>query len=52
MDLKRGIDLAVEAIVKELRNNARKVSKNAKSPRWRRFRPMAMPRSAATWPKQ
>ncbi|WP_457812725.1 chaperonin GroEL [Sinorhizobium meliloti] len=29
MDLKRGIDLAVEAIVKELRNNARKVSKNA-----------------------
>ncbi|MFQ6159319.1 chaperonin GroEL [Sinorhizobium meliloti] len=29
MDLKRGIDLAVEAIVKELRTNARKVSKNA-----------------------
>ncbi|WP_322885370.1 chaperonin GroEL [Sinorhizobium medicae] len=29
MDLKRGIDLAVEAIVRELRANARKVSKNA-----------------------
>ncbi|ABR59660.1 chaperonin GroEL [Sinorhizobium medicae] len=29
MDLKRGIDLAVEAIVRELRTNARKVSKNA-----------------------
>ncbi|WP_026612584.1 chaperonin GroEL [Ensifer aridi] len=29
MDLKRGIDLAVDAIVKELKNNARKVSKNA-----------------------
>ncbi|WEX78535.1 chaperonin GroEL [Sinorhizobium numidicum] len=29
MDLKRGIDLAVEAIVKELKTHARKVSKNA-----------------------
>ncbi|MBP1882730.1 chaperonin GroEL [Sinorhizobium mexicanum] len=29
MDLKRGIDLAVEAIVKELETHARKVSKNA-----------------------
>ncbi|MCA1439042.1 chaperonin GroEL [Ensifer sp. IC4062] len=29
MDLKRGIDLAVEAIVKELKSHARKVSKNA-----------------------
>ncbi|MBP2234979.1 chaperonin GroEL [Sinorhizobium kostiense] len=28
MDLKRGIDLAVDAIVKELKANARKVSKN------------------------
>ncbi|MCA1403222.1 chaperonin GroEL [Ensifer sp. IC3342] len=29
MDLKRGIDIAVEAIVKELKTHARKVSKNA-----------------------
>ncbi|WP_331373948.1 chaperonin GroEL [Sinorhizobium chiapasense] len=29
MDLKRGIDLAVEAIVKELKTHSRKVSKNA-----------------------
>ncbi|WEX87527.1 chaperonin GroEL [Sinorhizobium garamanticum] len=29
MDLKRGIDLAVDAIVKELKTHARKVSKNA-----------------------
>lgn len=28
MDLKRGIDLAVEAVVAELKNNARKISKN------------------------
>jgi chaperonin GroEL len=28
MDLKRGIDLAVEAVVSELKSNARKVSKN------------------------
>ncbi|MBX4869477.1 chaperonin GroEL [Rhizobium bangladeshense] len=29
MDLKRGIDLAVEAVVKELKNNARKISNNS-----------------------
>ncbi|QPB24594.1 chaperonin GroEL [Rhizobium sp. 007] len=29
MDLKRGIDLAVDAVVKELKNNARKISNNA-----------------------
>ncbi|EJC84063.1 chaperonin GroL [Rhizobium leguminosarum bv. trifolii WSM2297] len=29
MDLKRGIDLAVDAVVKELRTNARKVSNNS-----------------------
>ncbi|QPB23039.1 chaperonin GroEL [Rhizobium sp. 007] len=29
MDLKRGIDLAVDAVVKELTNNARKISNNA-----------------------
>ncbi|ANH08161.1 chaperonin GroEL [Shinella sp. HZN7] len=29
MDLKRGIDLAVDAVVKELKANARKISKNA-----------------------
>ncbi|WEJ13188.1 chaperonin GroEL [Sinorhizobium prairiense] len=29
MDLKRGIDLAVDAVVKELKNNARKISKNS-----------------------
>src|SRR5689334_12286509 len=28
MDLKRGIDLAVDAVVKELKTNARKISKN------------------------
>ncbi|APO78591.1 chaperonin GroEL 2 (plasmid) [Rhizobium etli 8C-3] len=29
MDLKRGIDLAVDAVVKELKNNAREISNNA-----------------------
>ncbi len=29
MDLKRGIDLAVDAVVKELKNNARKISNNS-----------------------
>ncbi|MEX2695843.1 chaperonin GroEL, partial [Rhizobium mongolense] len=29
MDLKRGIDLAVDAVVKELKNKARKISNNA-----------------------
>ncbi|RVI81165.1 chaperonin GroEL [Sinorhizobium meliloti] len=29
MDLKRGIDLAVDAVVKELKSNARKISKNS-----------------------
>ncbi len=29
MDLKRGIDLAVDAVVKELKTNARKISKNS-----------------------
>src|SRR5437868_13645819 len=29
MDLKRGIDLAVDAVVKELKTNARKISNNA-----------------------
>jgi len=29
MDLKRGIDLAVDAIVKELKNNARKITSNS-----------------------
>ncbi|RVH07262.1 chaperonin GroEL [Sinorhizobium meliloti] len=29
MDLKRGIDHAVDAVVKELKNNARKISKNS-----------------------
>ncbi|MET3649558.1 chaperonin GroEL [Phyllobacterium ifriqiyense] len=29
MDLKRGIDIAVDAVIGELKNNARKISKNA-----------------------
>lgn len=29
MDLKRGIDLAVDAVVKELKSNARKISQNS-----------------------
>ena len=46
MDLKRGIDLAVQAVVAELKSKSKKVTNNRKSPRLARSRPMATPRSA------
>ncbi len=42
MDLKRGIDMAVEAIVADLKTNARKVTRTTRSPRSARSRPTAM----------
>ena len=41
MDLKRGIDLAVEAVVEDLKKRAKKVTSNAKSPRSAPFPPTA-----------
>lgn len=52
MDLKRGIDIAVDAVVKELKANARKITSNPKSPRSEPSRPMATRRSASIWPKR
>jgi chaperonin GroEL len=46
MDLKRGIDLAVDAVVEDLKANSKKVTSNDESPRSARFPPMATPRSA------
>ncbi len=52
MDLKRGIDKAVEAVVDELRRNARRRSPGTtRSPRLAPSRPMATPRLAASSPK-
>jgi chaperonin GroEL len=51
MDLKRGIDLAVEAIVADLRSHAKKVTSNEEFSRSARFPPTAMRRSASSWPK-
>ena len=51
MDLKRGIDLAVEAIVKDLEANAKKVTSNDEIAQVATSRPMAILRSAASSPK-
>ena len=52
MDLKRGIDIAVEAIVAELKKNSRSISNNSKSRKSPPFRPMATLKSAVIWLKR
>jgi chaperonin GroEL len=53
MDLKRGIDKAVDAIVEELRSKARKITRNDEiTPRSAPFRRMATPRSDASLPRR
>ena len=51
MDLKRGVDLAVEAIVKDLPAARRRSPPRRRSPRSARSRPTATPRSARCWPR-
>jgi len=46
MDLKRGIDLAVEAVVADLVKNSKRSPRTRRSPRSAPFRPTATPRSA------
>jgi chaperonin GroEL len=48
MDLKRGIELAVEAIVNDLKAHARRSLPTRRSPRSQPSRPMAISRSAAS----
>ena len=50
MDLKRGIDLAVEAVVEDLKKNLKKVTSTKRSPTSARLPPMAMSRSASSSP--
>ena len=50
MDLKRGIDLAVDAVVEDLRSARRRSRPTRRSSRSARSRPMATPRSAGCWP--
>src|SRR4051812_18488132 len=51
MDLKRGIDMAVEAIVADLRKNAKKVTSTTRLPRWQPFQRTATRRSASSSPR-
>ncbi len=46
MDLKRGIDIAVAAVVKDLQSKAKKVTSPRKSPKLARSPRMAIPKSA------
>lgn len=51
MDLKRGVDLAVEAVVADLKKNSKGRSvRTRRSPRSAPSRPMAMPKSAVSLP--
>ena len=50
MDLKRGVDLAVEAVVADLQKNSRRSVRTRRSPRSAPSRPMAMPKSAVSLP--
>jgi len=50
MDLKRGIDLAVEAVVEDLKKNSRRLLRMKKLPRSVRFPPMAILKSASSSP--
>ena len=51
MDLKRGIDLAVGAVVNELKAKAKKVRRTRRSPRSALSPPMATRRSVASSPR-
>ena len=46
MDLKRGVDIAVTTVVKEIERRSKKVQSSRRSPRSGRSRRMATPRSA------
>ena len=48
MELKRGIDLAVAAVVEDIKQRSRKVEADTRSPKWQRSPPTASARSA-TW---
>ena len=50
MDLKRGIDLAVEAVVADLEKNSKKVTSNEEIAKSAPSRRMAMPRLASSSP--
>ena len=45
MDLKRGVDLAVEKVIATLVKSSKTVSTSEKSPRWAPFPPTAKPKS-------
>ena len=52
MDLKRGIDLAVNAVVEDLKSKSKKVTSNDEIAQVGTISAMAMPRSAASLPKR
>ena len=52
MDLKRGVDLAVEAIVEDLKKNSRRLPPTKKSPRSVPSPPTAIAKSATFWPRR
>jgi chaperonin GroEL len=52
MDLKRGVDLAVEAVVKDLERGPRRSPPPTRSPRSARSPRTATPRSARCWPRR
>ena len=52
MDLKRGVDLAVETIVADLQKNSKMSSRTRRSPRSAPFPPTAIPRSATSLPRR
>ena len=50
MELKRGVDLAVNAIVEHLKSNSKKVTSTKRSRRSARFLPMAILKSEDSLP--
>jgi chaperonin GroEL len=52
MDLKRGVDLAVEAVVRTSRAGPRRSPPPTRSRRWGRSPRTATPRSARCWPRR
>jgi len=46
MDLKRGVDMAVEAVIEDIKKRSKKISTNAEIPRSAGFRPTTIARSA------
>jgi chaperonin GroEL (HSP60 family) len=49
MDLKRGVDMAVDAVVGDLKKNSKKLTRTTRSLRSAPYPPMAMLRSGAFW---